>query len=341
MVVQNAFSMGVDVAGVDRLVLMHKGQPDPAAPDLVRRAIRSMDGVTHVGYSTGSAARIRTGDQFAVHGRGRRLLPAVPGGEDSRRADEGLARGSQGIIVGQDDGGEVRLEDWRQGPYPGDDSGSPSRHHLFYNVDGIYDGEKDSHTPPSSSTTKYLDENRRGAYGQWLVRASIADPSRSAEIASRLTRSRQFVLLKRTSTEKAFLRASSTGRQHQGDHRLGFLPRSCHALPAGARQHHGAVRPRADQRAGRPQDARVLEQPRLGLVLAESIFLALLGGASDCRTYFAVQGQLQQLVSLPSSSCETATFVIGVALCCTLGVVPEHGLRPPRCGCASPCLRRT
>jgi len=67
MVVQNAFSMGVDVAGVDRLVLMHKVSLIQLLPISYAERIRSMDGVTHVGYSTWFGGTYQDkANQFAV-----------------------------------------------------------------------------------------------------------------------------------------------------------------------------------------------------------------------------------------------------------------------------------
>ena len=48
MVVQNAFSMGVDVAGADRLVLMHKVSLIQLLPISYQQQIGSTPGVTHV-----------------------------------------------------------------------------------------------------------------------------------------------------------------------------------------------------------------------------------------------------------------------------------------------------
>ena len=52
MVVQNAFSMGVEVAGVDRLVLLHKVSLIQLLPISYADRIRSTEGVAHVGHST-------------------------------------------------------------------------------------------------------------------------------------------------------------------------------------------------------------------------------------------------------------------------------------------------
>ena len=52
MVVQNAFSMGVEVAGVDRLVLLHKVSLIQLLPVSYADRIRATEGVTHVGHAS-------------------------------------------------------------------------------------------------------------------------------------------------------------------------------------------------------------------------------------------------------------------------------------------------
>ena len=60
MVVQNAFSMGVEVAGADRLVLMHKVSLIQLLPISYLEKIRATEGVTHAGYSTWFGGTYRT-----------------------------------------------------------------------------------------------------------------------------------------------------------------------------------------------------------------------------------------------------------------------------------------
>src|SRR5205814_570747 len=67
MVVQNAFTMGVDVAGVDRLVLTHKVSLIQLLPIAYVDKIRATEGVTHVGYSTWFGGTYQDkANQFAV-----------------------------------------------------------------------------------------------------------------------------------------------------------------------------------------------------------------------------------------------------------------------------------
>jgi len=67
MVVQNAFSMGVEVAGADRLVLMHKVSLIQLLPISYLDKIRATEGVTHVGHSTWFGGTYQDkANQFAV-----------------------------------------------------------------------------------------------------------------------------------------------------------------------------------------------------------------------------------------------------------------------------------
>ena len=102
MVVQNAFSMGVEVAGVDRLVLMHKVSLIQLLPISYADRIRSTEGVTHVGHSTwfGGTYQDKV-NQFAVMAVDPQYFPLYP---EARIPDEQVKAwlaDRQGAIVGR------------------------------------------------------------------------------------------------------------------------------------------------------------------------------------------------------------------------------------------------
>ena len=90
----------------------------------------------------------------------------------------------------------------------------------------------------------------------------------------------------KTNTEKAFVvRLGEAGRRHRQDHDGDRGDGDVHD-PARRRQHHGAGDPRAHQRAGGAEDAGLRRRTHPGLVLLESVFIALSAADSAwrCRT---------------------------------------------------------
>ena len=195
----------------------------------------------------------------------------------------------------------------------------------FFNVDGIYDGERDFDKTNFFFHYEYLDENRRGAYGMvgWYV-IKIDDPSHAAEIAARLDS--QFANSSaetKTSTEKAFLQ----GFVNQ----VGNIKAMIIAILAAvlftlfllvlANTMAQAVRERTSELA-------VLKTLGfsnglvLTLVLAESIFLALIGGGLGLAVTFVAVGRGSfNNAFLPVFIMRGRDVVIGLLLCCALGIV--------------------
>jgi len=86
-----------------------------------------------------------------------------------------------------------------------------------------------------------------------------------------------------------------------------------------------------------PQDARVLEQPRPRWCSpSRSSSHCWEGGLGLAVTYFAVQGGSFNNSFLPVFIMRNRDIVIGWPSVARWVWLPEHGLRPPRCGCASP-----
>ena len=199
MVVQNAFSMGVDMAGADRLMLMHKVSLIQLLPISYQQQI-ALDAGRHPRRATrrGSAAPTRTRRTSSPSWPSRpnyfELYPEAQIPDDQLKA---WLADRQGAIVGTRVGGEVRLEDRRQGARSRRRSGSRSR------------GRPGSSTSTASTTAtrdfdktnfffhyEYLDENRRGAYGMvgWYVDRRLTTrrmPPRSAVASTASSRTRR------------------------------------------------------------------------------------------------------------------------------------------------------
>lgn len=326
MVVQNAFSMGVDVAGVDRLVLMHKVSLIQLLPISYAQKIRTTEGVTHVGHATWFGGTYQDkANQFAVMALDAdyfQLYPEMRVPEDQMKAWQA---DRQGAIVGKTTADKYG---WKVGdkiPIQATIWVPKQGNTWFFNVDAIYDADKGVDTTSFFFHYEYLDENRRGAYGMvgWYV-LRIDDPSRSADVASRLDA--QFANSSaetKTSTEKAFLQ----GFVNQVGNIKAIIVSILAAvlftlfLLVLANTMAQSVRERTSELA-------VLKTLGfsnglvLGLVLVESMFLALLGGGLGLAvTYFAVEGGSFNNAFLPVFLMRSRDIVIGILLCCALGIV--------------------
>jgi putative ABC transport system permease protein len=326
MVVQNAFSMGVEVAGVDRLVLMHKVSLIQLLPVSYVDRIRSTEGVTHVGHSTwfGGTYQDKV-NQFAVMAVDPQYFQLYP---EARVSDEQVKTwlaDRQGAIVGRT---TATKYGWKVGdkiPIQATIWQPKQGNTWFFNIDGIYDADKGFDTSNFFFHYEYLDENRRGAYGQvgWYV-LRIDDPSRAADVAARLDA--QFANSSaetKTSTEKAFLQGFVNQVGNIKAIIISILAAVLFTLffLVLANTMAQSVRERTSELA-------VLKTLGfsnglvLGLVLAESILMALLGGGLGLAiTYFAVEGGSFNNALLPVFIMRSRDIMIGVALCCALGVV--------------------
>ena len=326
MVVQNAFSMGVEVAGVDRLVLMHKVSLIQLLPISYGDRIRSTEGVTHVGHSTwfGGTYQDKV-NQFAVMAVDSQYFQLYPEARISDDQVKAWLADRQGVIVGRATatkygwhiGDKVPIQATIWQPKQGNT--------WFFNIDGIYDADKGFDTSNFFFHYEYLDENRRGAYGLvgWYV-LRVDDPARAADVAARLDA--QFANSSaetKTSTEKAFLQGFVNQVGNIKAIIISILAAVLFTLflLVLANTMAQSVRERTSELA-------VLKTLGfsnglvLTLVLVESILLALLGGGLGLTvTYFAVEGGSFNNALLPVFIMRNRDILIGVALCCALGVV--------------------
>ena len=188
MVVQSAFSMGVEMAGADRLMMMHKVSLIQLLPISYVQQVRATPGVTRAGYSTWFGGTYQDkANQFAVMAIDADYFNLYP---EARIPDDQLKAwlaDRQGVIVGKASADKYGWKIGDKVPIQATIWQPKQGQTWFFNVDGIYDGEKGFDTTNFFFHYEYLDENRRGAYGMvgWYV-IKIADPSHAAEIASRL-----------------------------------------------------------------------------------------------------------------------------------------------------------
>jgi len=209
MTVRGAFVGGVEVASAERLIMIHKVSLIQLLPISYEQQIRSTPGVKAVTHSTWFGGTYQdVANQFAVMAVDPApFIDMYPEFKLTAAEKASWLADRQGVIVGRD---SAKRFGWKVGdrvPVKGTIWQPKQGDTWFFNVSGIYDGDKEVDKTTFYFRYDYLDENRRGAFGQvgWYA-IRIADPNRSAEIGSAIDS--QFANSSaetKTSPEKAFM----------------------------------------------------------------------------------------------------------------------------------------
>jgi putative ABC transport system permease protein len=316
--------MGVEVAGVDRLMMMHKVSLIQLLPISYMRDVQSIPGVALVSHATWFGGTYQdNANQFAIMAVDPepylKLYPEFKVPPDQLKA---WLADRQGALVGRD---VATRYGWKLGdkvPIQATIWQPKQGNTWFFNVDGIYDGEKAIDKTNLFFRYDYLDENRRGAYGfvGWYI-IRIDDPARAAEMAAKLDA--QFANSSaetKTSTEKAFLQGFVNQVGDVSSIMIAILVAVLFSiLLVVANTMAQAVRERTSELA-------VLKTLGfsnglvLMLVLGESLSMAILGGgvALVLAWVFVSRGSLNNAF-LPVFVLRGRDLALGVALCVALG----------------------
>jgi putative ABC transport system permease protein len=191
MTVRAAFSLGVDLLGQDRLIVIHKVSIIQPLPVSYQSRIAVTEGVEAVTHNTWFGGVYQDPSNFfaqiAVEPEPyMALYPEFRLPDDQMRA---WLADRQGAVVGRDlanrfgwkvgDRIPIRGTIWRPRSGTGDT--------WEFNLVGIYDAEPGVDKTQFFFRYDYLDENRQfgeGYVGWYIVK--VADPSRSVELAARL-----------------------------------------------------------------------------------------------------------------------------------------------------------
>jgi putative ABC transport system permease protein len=211
--IRAAFSMGVDVAGADRLMLMHKVSIILPLPISYEDRIRRVTGVADVTYATWFGGFYQDPKNFFAQmvvdpESWLRMYPEFVLPPDQKKA---WLADRTGAIVGRRTAERFGWKVGDQIPIQGTIFRKKDGAQTWtFTLDGIYDGDK-----PGVDTTqfffnnKYLDEARQwgqGSVGWYVVR--VDDPAQSAAVAGRLDAMfANSPFETKTSTEKAFVQS--------------------------------------------------------------------------------------------------------------------------------------
>ena len=211
--IEGAFGMGVELAGTERLVLIHKVSIIQLLPESYLERIRATPGVTDACHQTWFGGIYQDPKNFFMQAPVDpecmlRMYPEFKLPEDQKKA---WFADRQGAIVGRKtaekfhwkvgDRIPIQATIWRK---------KDNSIGWEFNLDGIYDGaEQGTDTTQFFFHYKYFDESRlfgQGNVGWYVVR--IANASRAAQVAQTLDS--QFAnspAETKTTTEKAFVQA--------------------------------------------------------------------------------------------------------------------------------------
>jgi putative ABC transport system permease protein len=321
MAIRSAFSYGAEVAGADRLMMFHKvsfAQPLPLAYEAQIAATPGVAAVTHATWFGGVYQDPKNRFvQLAVEGESFLAMhPDYVLPIEQRRA---WLADRTGCVVGRD---LARRFGWKVGdriPLRRPDGSA-----WAFTLQGIYDSRKQATSANQMFVQyAYLNEGlrrNRDHVGWYLIR--VADPARAAELAEALdARFANSAYETKTATEKAFLQAWARQIGDIGSIMIAVLGTVLFTilLVAGNTMAQ-AIRERTNELAVLKTlgftDARVL-----GLVLAESMLLAVVSGALALAvTWVIVERGDPTGGLLPSFSLGGRDFALGGGLVLALGL---------------------
>jgi putative ABC transport system permease protein len=282
MTIRGAFSFGVDIAGVDRLVLIHKVSLIMPLPVSYKDRIAATEGVAVVSPQTWFGGVYQDPSNFfaqiAVEPE-----PFVKMYPEFRLPADQLKTwlaDRQGAVVGAD---LAKRFGWKLGdriPITGTIWQPKQGQTWEFNIDGIYDGDQGVDKTQFFFRYDYLDENRRAGEGLvgWYV-VKIADASRAHEMGAKFdTMFANSSAETKTTTEKGFVEGFAKQVGDIGSIMVAILAAVLFTmLLVAANTMAQSVRERTSE-VGVLKTLGFSNAAILSLVLGESVLIALIGG---------------------------------------------------------------
>jgi putative ABC transport system permease protein len=328
MTIRTAFSIGVDFAGVDRLIVIHKVSLIQPLPVSYGARFATVPGVTSVTHNTWFGGIYQDPANFFAQIAAEpepyfAMYPEFKLPPDQMKA---WLADRQGAVVGRDTaerfgwkvGDRIPIQGtiWRPKSGTGDT--------WEFNLVGIYDGAPGVDKTNFFFRYDYLDENRQGGAGLvgWYL-VKIADPSKSVEMAA--TFDGLFANSSaetKTTTEKGFIEGFAKQIGDIGAIMIAILSAVLFTiLLVAANTMAQAVRERTSE-LGLLKTLGFSDGSILGLVLGESLFISLVGGGLGLGLawLFVQQGDPTNGL-LPAFFLPPRDMVTGGALMVVMGVL--------------------
>jgi len=326
MTIRGAFTFGVQVAGVDRLVVIHKISLIMPLPVSYKDRLISTPGVAMVSPQTWFGGVYQDPSNFfaqmAVEPEPfMKIYPEFKLPPDQAKA---WLADRQGVIVGAD---LAKRFGWKIGdriPLVGT-IWQPKQGQVWdFNVVGIYDGEPAVDKTQFFFRYDFLDENRRAGQGLvgWYV-VKIADPSQAQQMAAKFdSMFANSSSETKTTTEKGFVEGFAKQVGDIGSIMVAILVAVLFTmLLVAANTMAQSVRERTSE-VGVLKTLGFSNATILVLVLGESVLIALIGGSLGLGlSWLIVQhgdptGGMLPIFILPSRD-----VAVGAALIVVLGIV--------------------
>jgi putative ABC transport system permease protein len=326
MTIRNAFAFGVEIAGLDRLVLINKISLIMPLPIAYQSRLEAIDGVDIVTHNTWFNGIYQDPANFFANIAvvPEPFLEVYPEYKLPPEQVKAWLDDRQGAIVGKD---LAERFGWKLGdrvPLQGTIFRPKSGDVWEFNVAGIYDGEDGVDKTQFFFRYDYLDESRQfgeGSVGWYIVK--IADGSRAVEM------SRAFDAMfenssaeTKTTTEKGFVEGFAS--------QVGDIGAIMIAVSSVVLVMFGLVASSTMAQSVRERTSEIAVLKTLGfsgrailaLVFAESLFIACVGGGLGLALAWLIAkqgdptGGLLSIFVLPSGD-----VAIGLALMVGMGLL--------------------
>ncbi|MCC7008136.1 MAG: FtsX-like permease family protein [Acidobacteria bacterium] len=328
MTIRAAFSLGIELAGLDRLVLIHKVSLILPLPVSYQARIAAVPGVVSVTHNTWFGGIYQDPTQFfaKIAVEPERFFAIYPEYRLPPDQMKAWLADRQGAVAGRSladrfnwkvgDRIPIQGDIWR--PKGGDGAT------WEFNLAGIYDGEPSVDKTQFFFRYDYFDENRQfgeGLVGWYIVK--VADPARSLDLA------RQFDDMfanspeeTKTTTEKGFVDSFAKQIGDIGTMMIAILSAVLFTiLLVVGNTMAQAVRERTSELAVL-KTLGFSNGAVLALVLAESLFIAVLGGGLGLALAWAIVQQGDPTNGLlPAFVLPDRDVLLGIVLMLALGMV--------------------
>ena len=331
MTIRTAFTFGVEIAGLDRLVLIHKVSLIMPLPISYQGRLQAVPGVEVATHNTWFGGVYQDPANFfaQIAVEPEPFMKIYPEYRLPPEQMKAWLADRQGVIVGKDLAARFG---WKVGDrIPiGATIWQPKEGQTWYfNVAGIYDGGDGVDKTQFFFRYDYLDENRRGGAGLvgWYV-VKIVDASKSVEMAHTFDAMFENSSAEtKTTTEKGFVEGFAKQVGDIGAIMIAILSAVMFTiLLVAANTMAQSVRERTNELAVL-KTLGFVDGSVLLLVLAESLFIALLGGSLGLGlAWLIVQGGDPTGGMLPIFALPPRDLTIGVGLMAAMGVLA--GLMP-------------
>jgi len=326
MTIRGAFSFGVDIAGIDRLVLIHKVSLIMPLPISYLDRLRATEGVTMATHQSWFGGVYQKPENFFAQmvvepEPFMKIYPEFKIPPDQVKA---WLADRQGAIVGVD---LAKRFGWKIGdriPIVGT-IWQPKQGQVWdFNIVGMYDGDSGVDKTQFFFRYDYLDENRargEGLVGWYVVK--IADPSRAQEMGAKFdSMFANSSAETKTTTEKGFVEGFANQIGDIGAIMVAILVAVLFTmLLVAANTMAQSVRERTSE-VGVLKTLGFSNGSILALVLGESVLIAVIGGSLGLGlAWLFVQNGDPTNGMLPVFMLPSRDMAIGAGLIVVLGLV--------------------